>query len=618
MRITFIAVLSAFAFLACFGSQVPSSPDANDEAGSGIGPEKPIEKVDYQSLYDLSSNKGQYYVPEMKAEISAFWNCSGALDGPQHNSPTQSALTKGLQYNLLCQSLAGIVNRAYEEGRSEVYMWLGVNDTPYENVRKTLGKEIGRASAIDILSKQYSEVDGINVNVRDLVKGYVLTDVVGNPESAQAAATASHVFDAIIVDVRDKDYFDQLGLPMKYDARKKTTVDAWKEFKDKCSDRALVIMPVHTGELREFAIKNKLFTININKVYGDPSQGQNQKLFDEVLAWLAPNTPVFGWEGGVGEADFVSKVSSTGHLMQPADWSYNTSLTSINYKSRQKQILSKVMDPRTIDYDQKGNFVSFFITDGDNYQMMMKDGFMRQFIGKPSAERYNVSYGMCCASLSQLAPDRFAEYMQLQRPESTVMETFGCGYFYADTYSEKGNRAKNIKILAEQVADHMRQHRLKVLHLMTLREFDSPAAKAAYKAFIDANDQLEGVVVIQYAPYNGGYGQVLWSKNKAGYDIPIVTTKYSIWDLPNSKWQSEPVKLAASMDEEAKDLSHAFVAIHCWSKFGPDEKSGPDAAEMCMEAVKSDYRAVNAQELIWRIRMKERPEQTERFFSTLK
>ncbi len=52
---------------------------------------------------------------------------------------------------------------------------------------------------------------------------------------------------------------------MKYDATHKTTLDAWHEFKDKCNNEALVIMPVQTGELREFAIKNNLFVLNLNK-----------------------------------------------------------------------------------------------------------------------------------------------------------------------------------------------------------------------------------------------------------------------------------------------------------------------------------------------------------------
>lgn len=45
---------------------------------------------------------------------------------------------------------------------------------------------------------------------------------------------------------------------------------------------------------------------------------------------------------------------------------------------------------------------------------------------------------------------------------------------------------------------------------------------------MDANDPDEGIVVLQYSPYAGGEGEVL-GDNKAGYDIPVITVKYSLW-----------------------------------------------------------------------------------------
>ena len=614
-KILTILIMMQFVLAAC-GKDI-NGTYPNDSKPDPLPDVKPVQKIDYERQYDPVADCGQFYFPQMRGEVSMYWHVESPLTGPTHNSPNETSITSGLQYNLLCQSLAGIVNRAYEEGRSDVYMWLEARFEAYESIRAGLGKEVGKTDAITILSQKHALVDGRDVNVRQLIKGYVLTDVLKNPESIQAASTASHVYDAIIVDVRDKEVFDKMGFDMLYDARNKSTADAWHEFKDKCSNEALVVMPVQTGELREYAIKNRLFTININKKFQDASAGQNNALFDEILAWLKPNSPVLGWEGGVGESLFVSKVSSYGHLMQPADWSYNTSLTSFNYKSRQKQTLAKVINPRDIDYDKKGDFVSFFLSDGDNYQVMLKDGYIENLLYKKSAAEYNVSFGMCCATLSQLAPDRLVEFLSRQRQETTVMETFGCGYFYADTYSEKGNRQQNLKILAKRIADHMRQHRLKILHLMTLDNSASPAAMEAYKAFIEANDQLEGIVVIQYSPYNGGYGRTYWATNTEGYDIPIVTSKYSIWDLRNSKWQCPPTELACVLDDNATGDSHSLVCIHAWSKFDGGI-SGPDAAKACMESLHTKYHAVSVQELIWRIRMKERRDQTLKYISTLR
>lgn len=43
-------------------------------------------------------------------------------------------------------------------------------------------------------------------------------------------------------------------------------------------------MPVQTGELREFAIKNELFVLNLNKRQGTSIAGQNTALLKEILA----------------------------------------------------------------------------------------------------------------------------------------------------------------------------------------------------------------------------------------------------------------------------------------------------------------------------------------------
>ena len=167
-----------------------------------------------------------------------------------------------------------------------------------------------------------------------LGRNYVMTDVRNNPESSVVAVVASHVYNAIIVDVRDHPFFDQSGYTMVYDASHKSTVDSWNEFKQYCSKKALVVMPVQTGELADFAIANNLFVINLNKVNGTSAGGQNTALFSEVLASLDANSPVYGWEQGVGEDEFVDVVSKSGNMMV-ATGDFNLPYISSNYKARQ-------------------------------------------------------------------------------------------------------------------------------------------------------------------------------------------------------------------------------------------------------------------------------------------
>ncbi|MBQ7194836.1 MAG: hypothetical protein IJS07_04315 [Bacteroidales bacterium] len=576
--------------------------------------------VDYLRMVDPISDKGQYYMPLPTRAPKKYWTIVNVVGADGRNNPGLADSGKGLQYHLLAQSLAGLVNRALEEGRTDVGIWLECSGESYSGSLSYLGPEIGRQTAIELATKTYGDVDGVHVNVRDLIDGYVLTDVVANPESNMAATVAAHIYNSIIVDVRDKAIFDEAGYTMKYDARTKTTQDAWNEFGARCSRKALVVMPVKTGELREFAIRNGLFIFNLNKQNGTKDAGQNTTLFNTVLSSLEPGAPVLGWEQGVGEDEFVGKVSRYGCLMLAADWSYNHTLTSINYKERQKPLLAAVVNPLNIDYSRKKNFLAFYLSDGDNYQWVMGDGYVNNFMGLSQNASSRMSYGLCSEALCQLCPARFEQLYAHQNPRGTIMETFGGGYFYVDTFSAKrGNRVENLRMIARKAAAHMRQHRIKVLHLMA-KDWSCDAAKEAYQIFIDENDQLEGIITIQYYPYSGGRGKMLWFTNKAGYDIPVVSTDYDLWkDVSNADiGTGTPKEVAEFMaaDFAGKELSFSPVVVHAWSTFGTGR--GAAAAQGCISQAPSTVEAVSIQELIWRIRMEYRPEQTAKYLKTIK
>jgi len=592
------------------GTGIPNKGSDTTKTGSNSFtlPASNPDAVTYESIFDEVSDKGQYYMPQTRRTSKKYW----ALVNASSDDPGLKGIGEGLQYSLLCQSLAGIVNSAMDEGKTDVGIWLDVSGKSYELSKNNLGGEIGRQTGIELLTKEYGPVDGIEADVKKLVDGYVLTDVVSNPESGVVATVASHVYNSIIVDVRDKEYFDALGYKMNYDARAKTTADAWLEFKDKCNNEALVVMPVKTAELREFAIKNRLFCVNLNKAYGSVSQGQNVQLFNEILAWMKPNAPVLGWEQGVSEDSFVGLASNAGHPLLASDWSYNHTLTSIDYNNRQDGILAKVTNPRSIDYGAGSRFVSFFLSDGDNYQWVMGDSFVNDFYCQEERTASKMSFSLCAEALSQLAPAQLGNIFNLQGSANTMIESFGGGYYYADTYSISGNRSENLKIMAERAASHMRQHRIKVLELIATDVY-SQKAQEAYKVFIEANDQLEGIIAIQYSPYNGGHGKIFWETNSAGYDIPVVTAKYSLWQ-GGSDGQGDPATIASAINSGQDSL--ALVCVHAWSDF--DGKRASSAALSCLKNAGASFKPANVQELIWRIRMRHRKEQTLKYLKTIK
>lgn len=616
--------------LVCKGCDDYDSPNPNDykdeETSSHL----------YLEQYDPVSDQGQYWHPQMSVKPKKYWGCVEVIPIGNINALGETEKIRGLQYHLLSQSLAGLANRAVEQGKSEIGVWLHDHSgkESYKLAKAGLESlgiyEQGLQSGLELARNDYGPADGVELQLKGLFEGYVLTDVENNPESNIVASVASHVYNSIIVDVRDKEYYEEAGYTMTYDATQKTTLDAWNEFKDKCNNKALVVMPVQTGELREFAIKNNLFVININKEYSSTQAGQNTALFEEVLQWLAPNAPVYGWEQGIDESEFVEKISAYGKIMVPYDWAYNTSLTSILYKDRQPG-LAKVTNPQFIDFDApEEKFVSFYLSDGDNVQWMLNNFGSSDYYTHPSSKETRMSFGLPVDNLSMIAPNLNQAFFDKQGPNNSIIQTFGGGYNYADNFGTNSNRIEELKDMAEATAAHMRQHRVKVLGLIA-KNVRSDGAKEAYQAYVDANDQLTGIVAVQYSPYAGGEGEIMWVTNSQGYDIPIIPIKYSIWNFGdhNNDREGTPTYIAHKLNSDSVENPFSMVSVHAWSGFtdigesqdelgenaGSDVK-GSGAAQLCTNKLDQNIKVVNAEELIWRVRMHYRPDQTEKFLNT--
>jgi hypothetical protein len=218
-----------------------------------------------------------------------------------------------------------------------------------------------------------------------------------------------------------------------------------------------------------------------------------------------------------------------------------------------------------------------------------------------------MTFGLPVATLAMMAPVQFNNLMGLQKQNCSLMEMLGGGYYYVDTYSQDHNRKTNLRVAAKRLAVSMRQYQIKLLGIMAM-DVKSEAAKEAYQVYVDANDQLEGIVVLQYSPYAGGEGEVFWVTNKAGYDIPVITVKYSLWDRIHER-EGSPDFIASKLKEEAQEESFSVVCVHAWSRFEGDTY-GASAAKRCAERLDDRFEAINMQELVWRLRMSRRPEQT--------
>jgi len=590
-------------------------------------------RISYDKLYDPIADVGQYRIPALSKTPRYY------LEFDMSDSEGRKT---SLRDYLLAASINGLASRAIECGKNNVGFWFDVQENhsippfkvAYEEERMSLLRRgcefIGYANPIALATRSL-QFNGVNVDLKPLFKGYILTDLDENPESANVAVTASHVYNAIIVDKQDKDLFDKVGYKMVYDASQKNVRDAWNEFKNKCAHDGLVIMPNNTWQLRDIAIMNGWFCMNLYPIPHNNSKGDYWDLYSDVCQTMTSHSLVYGWESGVhNEHEINEMVSSNALASAVNDWHYNDCLMSADYKHRQESVLTKVLDPKHINYNKKKRFVSFFMTDGDNNQWMMNN-FLEQYFEQPEGGKSKIAFGIPSTTMPQMSPAAYQYLINHQQNNTTLVEVQGGGVFYIDTYAKNRNRRVLLKERAELTATWMRQHRIKVLGLMAKEDVGSQDSKEGYKAFIEANNQLIGIIAIQYTPYAGGKGDIYWFKNADGYDIPVITVKYSLWNESYLRErEGTPHYIAKCLDKDNNNRNFNLVAIHAWSSFSDQGQACDDLAEtkdsnirgcgiarLLENHLDSTYEVVSLEELIWQLRMQERPQQIRKYLKSL-
>lgn len=571
-------------------------------------------------------------LPYLSKIPKSYWNVTGVIwTSSQNDINVPSDTGSGLRNHFLFQSMCGLAHKAIQEGHNDIALWAyGPSERAGYDVEHEALEDMGVQCLGTINPLELALWDGEG-SIKSLFSGYVLTDIANNIESSIVATVASHVYNAIIVDITDKDIFDAVGYKMLYDARNKTTVDAWKEFKDKCNNNALVMMPTTQGELRSFAITNKLFCINVLKRQHHPEDGYNFELFNEVNDWLQPNSSVYGASGyDEGETDRI--VSLYGNNWVPYDWGYNTTMTSLCYPERQVSVHAKSFNPATIDFSNNDdkNFVSFYLSDGDNVQWEMND-FYDTWYTHPDVESTKTSFGLSTWQLSMIAPSWLQRLFDQQSRRISVFERGS--YYFIDILGGRKNREEILWQMALEQAISMKRCNVRLLGVVTYGDTDSKAAKRGYQAMIEANDELDGVVTIAYSPYADSNKEILWFTNSKGIDIPVIRTTYSLWNkgIRNDPDEGTPTYIANKMNKDHPQFSN--ICIHCWSKFQDIGSSSSElgenildqdnhswnntihssgAAKLCIDKLDETFEVVSLEELIWRIRMKFRPEQTQK------
>ncbi|MCP4640290.1 MAG: hypothetical protein GY851_07660 [bacterium] len=532
-------------------------------------------------------------------------------------------------YHMMVQSVAGLAAQAVNEGRHDEMVWINVG----ENVdyRDWYDRMIGRGRfEVRGTLEPWDLVQ--RFQAAGVIKGYVLYshDVPGSglahrregmDPSVNVATTVAGVLGGILVSEELEPKAQELGLEPLFDARGKTPTECFETFKDRLTPRMVCLQDPKAPHCRAMAIAHRTMTL-----YGldEPAE--------DVMAWMEPLSPVLGWGGG---DEFRSTVlpSEYGHFQTATNWCLNLPILTAGSEEWVPRRV-RPFDPNTIAWDDSRSAIAFIMSDGDNVQWFMGGFYRAQDGWWNSPDRGRFPFGWSCpfTQLTQVCPGGIDYAADAQSAHCRFVE-WGGGYYYPDRFAAK--RRKRWKLLdahARRVWANMQATGVRTLGFI-MTDVDSDEALKAYQVVANAMPGLLGIFAIQYAPYEGGRGNLFWVPDARGGELPVVCARYSTWSNTNRPWSGTPAKVARLVNEAAANQDepvYDWAVVHAWSFFKQaDDAAGDHDEDMpqdqawanggvrglstvgwCVDRLSDEVRVADPEELMWRIRMRHDPDRT--------
>lgn len=518
----------------------------------------------------------------------------------------------------LAQSLSGVVAQALNENLTDDGIWLKTNTEGYDDYLKLLSQRIGAKRPVEYNVWNLIEI----YSKKSIIKGYVLYNQRREDASINLATVKCGLLKAVMIDLSQEQEAVHLGLKKLDDVSKskQITIRDFLKLSTQLNRNLLVLANPKAPNNRDYAIAHKAMVY-----YGVDS------LLNTILSWMKPLSPIIGWNEGP-EFNHIAPCSYWGMINTASDWCYNLPLISCDSNDIIKQAMS--IDVSKINWSEKKNYHSYVMSDGDNMQWAFSN-----FIYGPDywSNRYNselaMSFTTCAVNLSMAAPDVWSTIVSKQARNTGIIE-YGGGYYYPDLFGKKANSGELLRELAKTINQHMIETGVKVFGFIC-KDLHSESAQRAFQIFAEEIDPLVGMVAVQYAPYNGGHGEVIWVKNKRGEAIPVLTSKYQVWANLDQKGSGNPQKISNCINNNGSTddkSSFSWTIVHAWSNFRKgakneiidcksareDSQRGVTPLKWSKPLLNSDVKLVTIEELLWRLRMQNYPEQTKRIISAIK
>lgn len=544
------------------------------------------------------------------------------------NGQTVKCINMGAEH-MMVQSLAGLAAQGVNEGRFDelvyVNLWDNADYSLWRNMllRRTGIEDRGHATPWDLVRRYAAAgiVKGYILYSWDASEGEITARRKNSDESCNVASSLAGMLGGIIVSEGQENQAKLLGLECLMDTRGKTEQWLFDNYKEQFSKAYVLLQDPIVPNNRAIAIAHRCMII-----YGLEAPTE------QVYQWMDKPGLVFGWNDGHSEGAAVSQLSKYGHIIVPSNWALNLPALSLASDLNQIKPLHS-FDPRSIDFSDRSPAVSFYMSDGDNLQWMLGSFALNKYYwGSQLNGAYPLGWGVPFADLMQVGVDTY-DYLRKTQPENTSMVLMP-GYFFPDelgTALDKEQRIALLKQHSARVEQYLQASGTGLFSFLS-RHVDSKDAKEAYAIFAREIPSLTGMLAIDYSPYEEGNGEIYWIENAEGIEIPVVTAKYSLWANSRFERSGTPVKVARMINEDAaaarqkNEPFHIWTSVHAWSGFhenwtadeddenGEYDRDGTQAGVAptywCTKRIDSTIKVVSPDELVWRIRMAHRPEQT--------
>jgi hypothetical protein len=538
------------------------------------------------------------------------------LSESQDSSPREAT-------HMLVQSLAGLAAQAVNAGKLDELVWVNTSQEAYEHYLKATVHRLGLEQRGEFTPWQLLE----RYRDQGIVRGYVLyrfdrslgrayRQRESRDDSVNVATTMAGLLQGVLIDESQVAQAEQLGLRQLFDARDKPADWCLSHQSEQLNRRLLLIQDPKEPRNRDMAIAHRCIV----------GFGQDEPI-PTMMQWLAPLSPIMGWNVG-DEFTATEMATRYGHFQTASNFATNLTFLSAASEQTEPKHLD-TLDPESIDYNRGRHFVSFFMTDGDNVQWTLGNFLSsrdRTYWDNPLHGRFPFGWTTCTGHLAQLCPPAL-DLLTQTKPLGTSLIEYNGGYYYPDLFGASRLEPDLLRRHARRMAFHQARSGIALLGFICHR-VASEDARRAYQVFAEEIPGLTGMISVQYAPYEGGGGEVYWVADRTGAEIPVATPRFSIWGNTRSPGAGTPAKVACLIDQQAATAqsqgkrSYSLVAVHAWSKFreaaGDDEQAenvpqdgregvrGLAPVAWCIERLGPEITVVSPEELIWRMRNERR------------